>query len=86
MTDEEKLLEITEVLKKHNKPLSKMSDTAAIELIRQIVNEDKELVTAHWIPNGKHYTYVCSNCKCEFLSKFDRCPYCFAFMREDDRQ
>lgn len=44
MTNEEKLLAITDILKKHNRPYGiGISDDDAIEAIKRIVEDDKEV-------------------------------------------
>lgn len=84
MTDEEKLCEITDVLRRHNKPQGGISHAEAVRLITRIIELSPKHKTAVWLPNGQHMTYVCSNCKCESLTTFDICLNCEAYMKKGD--
>lgn len=86
MTDEEKLCEISAVLRKHNKPQGGLSHAQALYYIRKIANaDDRPRINAHWNDNGLHHSYVCSNCKRETLYKFPTCPYCEAYMKGETK-
>ena len=86
MTDEEKLCEISAVLRRHNKPQGGLSASEAVYQIRKILDQfEGKPKTAEWLPIGQHMTYVCSNCKCEFMTTFDTCPYCEAYMKGETR-
>ena len=55
MTDEEKLCEISAVLRKHNKPQGGLSHAQALYYIRKIANaDDRPRINAHWNDNGLH--------------------------------
>lgn len=85
MTDEEKLCEISEVMRRHNKPLGGLSHSQALHYITKIVNtDDRPRIHAEWKDNGLHHCFICSNCKRETLYKFPTYPYCEAYMKGDE--
>lgn len=85
MTDEEKLCEISEVMRRHNKPLGGLSHSQALHYITKIVNtDDRPRIHAEWKDNGLHHCFIYSNCKRETLYKFPTCPYCEAYMKGDE--
>lgn len=81
MTDSEKLCDITQVLRKHNQIIGGISDSEAIYQIRKILDESD--TEAERLPIFETMTYICTNCRKEFLSDFDICPYCNARMRKE---
>ena len=72
---EEMLLQIVDVLKKHNRPLPDITHKEAIEEIRSIVNKDyysledlpKEEVTVEFKDNP----HKCGNCKYLIFKDYD---------------
>lgn len=86
MTDTEKLCDITQVLRKHNQIIGGISDSEAVYQIRKILGQPEgKSKTAEWLPIGQRMTYCCSNCKREFLTTFDTCPYCEAQMKGETK-
>lgn len=86
MTDSERLCDITDVLRRHNRIYGGLSDSEAVYQIRKILDQPEgKPKTAEWLPIGQHMTYCCSNCKREFLTTFDTCPYCEAQMKGETK-
>lgn len=86
MTDEEKLCAISEVLRRHNKIHHGISHAEALRQITNIIEQSPRHNKAFWLPIGRHMAYVCSNCKFEYMTTFDICPNCEAYMTKGDEK
>lgn len=86
---EEMLLQIVDVLKKHNRPLPDLTHKEAIEEIRFIVNkayyslEERPKGKWKYTPNGIIYCNLCNH-YLGFRGNF--CPNCGADMRVDEEE
>lgn len=59
---EEMLLEIVDILKKHNRPLPDLTHKEAIEEIRKIVSGDITYADAEKVTPDSSDVYTCSRC------------------------
>lgn len=71
-TNEDKLLEVAEILRKRNKPIPEITEKETVEALI-----DALLPAISWIrPSNAFYSYECSECGAVATKQFYFCPEC----------
>ena len=71
-TNEDKLLEVAEILRKRNKPVPKITEEETVEALIEAL-----LPAISWNrPSNSFYSYECSECGEVATKKFNFCPIC----------